>query len=259
MAKLARNRVMYFGCWDPAAIVASAKANVGDSTGIDAATVTVATFASKVNGSGEYTFLCVASYVAPVDEGDPTPSKWELNGEEVSLSAYGISITDADAVKGDIIVVTYTAAASGGWEAIGKDNDDLSKELNPDTEKSKNVLGEATFTHKGYEPEISVDPYFIDPSRKMYKRISENARKEKFAENDLVGYFAEAYFDTANPATGKMTGTCIVRKAWYVPQSTGGDTSGYAVPVTITPFGPSEEKVITYDMATNEATISDPS
>ena len=164
-----------------------------------------------------------------------------------------------DAVKGDIIVVTYTAAASGGWEAIGKDNDDLSKELNPDTEKSKNVLGEATFTHKGYEPEISVDPYFIDPSRKMYKRISENARKEKFAENDLVGYFAEAYFDTANPATGKMTGTCIVRKAWYVPQSTGGDTSGYAVPVTITPFGPSEEKVITYDMATNEATISDPS
>lgn len=253
MGKQARNRLMFFGCWSPDAITASAKFNIGDSTGITAAAFTESTgataFAGKVSGSGEYVFLCTAAGSTPV---------WELNGEEVSLTTYGITITGTPA-KGDIIVVLYTAAASGGWEAIGKDNDDLSKELNPDTEKSKNVLGEATFTHKGYEPEISVDPYFIDPSRKMYKRISENARKEKFAENDLVGYFAEAYFDTANPATGKMTGTCIVRKAWYVPQSTGGDTSGYAVPVTITPFGPSEEKVITYDMATNEATISDPS
>lgn len=256
MAKLARNRVMYFGCWDPAAIVASAKANVGDSTGIDAATVTVSTFASKVNGSGEYTFLCVSSYVEAVDEGDPTPSKWELNGEEVSLSAYGISITDADAVKDDIIVVTYTAAASGGWEAIGKDNDDLSKELNPDTETFKNVLGESSFTHSGYEPEIGVDPYYIDPSRKMYSRIRDNAIQENFAESDLKGYFAEAYFETANKETRKMTGYCYVREAWYVPQSTGGDTSGFAVPVNIYPVGAAVKKAISYDMATNEATIS---
>lgn len=246
MGKQARNRLMFFGCWSPDAITASAKTNVGDSTGITAAEVTIATFAEKVAGSGEYTFICTAAGETP---------KWELNGEEVTLTTYGITVTGTPA-KNDIIVVVYTAAATGGWEAIGKDNDDLSKELNPDTEKSKNVLGEATFVHKGYEPEVSVDPYFIDPSRKMYKRISENARKEKFAENDLVGYFAEAYFDTANPATGKMTGTCIVRKAWYVPQSTGGDTSGFAVPVTITPFGTSEEKKIVYDMATNEATIT---
>ena len=247
MAKQARNRLMFFGCWGPEAISAAAQLNVGDSTGITAATATVATFGTKVAGSGEYTFLCTAAGASP---------KWELNGEEVDLEDYGIEVTGTPA-KNDIIVVVYTAAAPGGWEAIGKDNDDLSKELNPDTETSKNVLGETTFTHSGYEPEISVDPYFIDPSRKMYKRISENARKEKYGENDLVGYFAEAYFDTANPATGKMTGTCIVRKAWYVPQSTGGDTSGFAVPVNINPFGAQEEKAIVYDMATNEATITD--
>lgn len=249
MAKQARNRLMFFGCWSPEAISASAKFNIGDSTGITGAefgTSGITTFGTKVAGSGEYTFLCTAAGETP---------KWELNGEEVILSEYGIEVTGTPA-KNDIIVVVYTAASTGGWEAIGKDNDDLTKDLNPDTEKSKNVLGEATFTHKGYEPEVSVDPYFIDPSRKMYKRISENARKEKFAENDLVGWFAEAYFDTANPATGKMTGTCVVRKAWYVPQSTGGDTSGYAVPVTITPFGAQEEKAISYDMATNEATIT---
>ena len=249
MGKQARNRLMFFGCWSPEAITAEAKANIGDSTGITKAAVSVATFATKVPGSGEYVFLCVAAAANDED------AKWELNGETVDLDDYGITLTGTEA-KNDIVVVTYTAAATGGWEAIGKDNDDLSKELNPDTEKSKNVLGEATFVHKGYEPEVSVDPYYIDPSRKMYKRISENARKEKFGETDLVGWFAEAYFDTANPATGKMTGTCIVRKAWYVPQSTGGDTSGFAIPTTITPFGAQEEKKIVYDMATNEATIT---
>ena len=249
MAKLARNRVMYFGCWDPAAIVAEARANIGDSTGITKAEVTVATFGSKVGGSGEYTFICTA---APSGE-DPV---WEFHGEPVTLSVYGITTT-GDAVKGDIIVVIYIAAATGGWEAIGKDNDDLSKELNPDTETSKNVLGEATFIHSGYEPEIGVDPYYIDPSRKMYVRIRDNAIQENFAESDLKGYFAEAYFETANKETGKMTGYCYVREAWYVPQSTGGDTSGFAVPVNIYPVGGATKKAISYDMATNEATITD--
>lgn len=250
MAKLARNRVMYFGCWDPAAIVADAKANIGDSTGITAAAVTTATFGTKVGKSGEYTFICTA---AAANDDDAV---WELNGEAVSLSAYGITVTGTEA-KGDIVVVVYTAAATGGWEAIGKDNDDLSKELNPDTETSKNILGETTFTHSGYEPEIGVDPYYIDPSRKMYVRIRDNAIQENFAESDLKGYFAEAYFETANKETRKMTGYCYVREAWYVPQSTGGDTSGFAVPVNIYPVGGAVKKAISYDMATNEATITD--
>ena len=252
MAKLARNRVMYFGCWDPAAITADARTNIGDSTGITAATVTLSTFASKVSSSGEYTFICTAAAVVS----PATDAVWELNGEIVDLSTYGVSVTGTEK-KGDIVVVIYTAAASGGWEAIGKDNDDLSKELNPDTETSKNVLGEATFVHSGYEPEIGVDPYYIDPSRKMYVRLRNNAIEENFAESDLKGYFAEAYFETANKETRKMTGYCYVREAWYVPQSTGGDTSGFAVPVNIYPVGGATKKAIVYDMATNEATISD--
>lgn len=247
MAKQARNRCMFFGCWDPSAIAASGNINIGDSTGITKAEFTESTgltaFGTKVGSSGEYTFLY-------------NGEAWEMNGAVISdISTYGLTLTGT-AAKGDIVVVSYTAAASGGWEAIGKDNDDLSKELNPDTESSKNVLGETTFTHSGYEPEVSVDPYYIDPSRKMYKRIRDNAIEENYGESDLVGWFAEAYFETANKETGKMTGFCFVRKAWYVPQSTGGDTAGFAVPVSIHPFGGKEKKAIVYDMATNEATIS---
>lgn len=247
MAKLERNRVMFFGSWTGADIAAAASAKIGDSTGITAATVTVSTFGTKVlSAPGEYTFVCTTGGAS---------AKWALNDVDVDLEEYGISPTGTAAI-GDIIVVTYNPASSG-WEALGKDNDDLSKELNPDTETSKNVLGEATFIHSGYEVEVSIEPYYIDPSRKMYARIRDNAIGEKYGGTDLIGYFAEAHFETANPKTRKMTGYCMVRQAWYVPQSVGGDTSGYAIPVNVYPFGAMTRKDIVYDMATNEATITD--
>lgn len=189
MAKLERNRVMFFGSWTGASVAEYAGVNIGDSTGITDATVTAATFGTAVNGlPGEYVFLY-----------DGT--NWCLNGVALATftTTYGVTPTGT-AAENDILVVTYTPAG-GGWEAIGKDNDDLSKELNPDTETSKNVLGETAFVHSGYEVEIGVDPYYIDPSRKMYARMRDNALEENYGENDLKGYFAEAYFETANKQT----------------------------------------------------------
>ena len=54
-----------------------------------------------------------------------------------------------------------------------------------------------------------------------------------------------------------MTGYCFVRDAWYVPQSTGGDTAAYGIPVTITPVGGITKKKIVYHMSNNEAEITD--
>ena len=141
------------------------------------------------------------------------------------------------------------------WEAIGKDNDSLLKELNPDTEKIKNVLGEMAFKHKGYQPEISVDRYYIDPNRKLYKRMALNALEEKHSENDLKGFFAEAFFMTANKATMTLTGYCFVRQGYFIPQSTGGDTSGLSIPFSIVPIGAMTRMDITYNMQNNEALI----
>ena len=91
----------------------------------------------------------------------------------------------------------------------------------------------------------------------MYKRILKNAIEEKYGEGDLMGLFAEAFFTTKNTEKQIMTGYCYVRSAWYVPQSTGGDTTAYGVPVNITPVGPVKKMKVSYDMTTNEATISE--
>lgn len=245
MARYERNRGMFFGSWTgkdiPATISLELSKADGSTVTAEIAQGGIDDFASKVVGSGEYCFCY-------------TGKAWELNGEPVTLGDYGITIGGTPKA-GDMVDVNYSKA-SGGWEALGKDNDNLTKDLNPDTEKSKNVLGESTFRHTGYEPEVSLDPYYIDPSRKMYKRIMKNAIEERYAENELKGYFAEAFFTTANKETRKMTGYCFVREAWFVPQSTGGDTAAYGIPVTITPVGAIVRKKIVYDMETNEGSIT---
>lgn len=243
MAKLARNRGMLFASWTGSDITEKAVATVA-GTGITAATVTADTFGTAVSSAGgEYTFTYSA-----------TSESWRYNSTAITLNTYGLSVTGTPAA-GDTITVVYTPA-SGGWEALGKDDDDLSKDLNPDTETKKNVLGETTFTHKGYEPAVDMDSYFADPGRVLYEHLLEIAMQEKYSEDDCLGYFAEAFFTGVDEETHTMTGYCYVRRAWIVPQSIGGDTSGLALPFNITPIGGMTKKRISYNMSTNVATIT---
>ena len=239
--KDARQMCIFFGSWTGSAVAATATATVtGDVT---SAEVAAATFGGKVGASGTYTFTYAS-----------TGSAWKLNGTTVTLTEYGISVTGTPG-NGDTITVVYTAA-SGGWEALGKDVDTLTKELNADTENKKNVLGETSFEHRGYQSSVDMDTYYMDPSRLMYEHLLEVAMQEKYAESDLLGYFAEAYFTAVDEETRTMTGYCYVRRAWFVPQSVGGDTGGFSIPFTVNPVGGMEKKNISYDMTTNTATVT---
>ncbi len=143
------------------------------------------------------------------------------------------------------------------WEVLGRDNDDLSKELNPDTETSKNVLGEATFKHNGYEPEVSVDPYYADNTSALYEDLLKAAVQEKYGDEDIKGYFVEVVFDTVDSDAGTMSGTGYKRDAYIVPQSTGGDTSGLGIPFTVNPVGAMTAVTVTYTIATRGVVIAD--
>ena len=142
------------------------------------------------------------------------------------------------------------------WEVLGVDNDDLSKELNPDTETSKNVLLEATFKHKGYEPEVSVDPYYADEDSALYEKLLAAAVQEKFGDSDIKGYFVEVVFSTATATT--LTGTGYMREAYIVPQSTGGGTEGLGIPFNVNPVGPMTTVTVTYTISTRAVTIAIP-
>lgn len=151
---------------------------------------------------------------------------------------------------------TGSAPANVQWEVLGRDNDDLNKDLNPDTETSKNVLGESTFKHSGYEPEVSVDPYYADSESAMYNKLLAAAVQEKYGDEDIKGYFVEVVYTTVDAEAGTMSGQGYMREAYIVPQSTGGDTSGYAIPFTVNPVGPMTPVTVTYTMATRAVTIT---
>ena len=142
------------------------------------------------------------------------------------------------------------------WEVLGVDNDDLSKELNPDTESSKNVLLEATFKHNGYEPEVNVDPYYADDASNLFEKLSAAAIQEKFGDADILGYFVEVNYTTATATT--LSGTGYMRQAYIVPESTGGDTSGLGIPFTVHPVGPMTAVTVSYTIATRAVTIALP-
>lgn len=142
------------------------------------------------------------------------------------------------------------------WEVLGVDNDDLSKDLNPDTETSKNVLGETTFKHSGYEPEVSVDPYYANSESALYEKLKAAAIQELFGDEDIKGYFVEALYETA-AAGGVLTGIGYKREAYIVPQSTGGDTSGLGIPFNVNPVGPMTKVNVKYTIATRAVEITE--
>lgn len=59
---------------------------------------------------------------------------------------------------------TTFGGATPEWYLVGKDVEDMSVELNPTVETTKNILDETSASDKGYEPSISVDTYYANPS-----------------------------------------------------------------------------------------------
>ena len=43
------------------------------------------------------------------------------------------------------------------WEVLGDDIEEMSVELNPDTEQKKTILGKTRTTDNGYQPSMSAD------------------------------------------------------------------------------------------------------
>ena len=59
---------------------------------------------------------------------------------------------------------------------LGKDLEEYNEELNPDVEVTKNIIGEQSVKHSGYEVQADVDPfYFEDYDDVLSEKIMELA------------------------------------------------------------------------------------
>lgn len=143
------------------------------------------------------------------------------------------------------------------WSVLGHDTDDLSHEMNPDTNTSKNVLGESTFVHNGYEPEVSVDSFYADEDEAIYETLRDNAMMEDFSEAKNTGFYAKCELSAFTEATTTATGTAYVQRCWIIPQSMGGDTSGFQIPFNVNPFGAVLKLNVSYNWTTYALTFTE--
>jgi len=127
------------------------------------------------------------------------------------------------------------------WKLIGKDVEDMSIELNPDTETVKNILDETTVNDNGYEPSISVDTYFANPNDgAFYTKLKD------IAMNRLTG---DACRTRVMEVLVDKTGTefdAWVEEAVIKPQSYGGAQGGVRIPYNVLFDGNRTQGTATY-------------
>lgn len=126
------------------------------------------------------------------------------------------------------------------FEIIGDDIEEMSVELNPDTEQNKNILGQTKTKDNGYEPSMDADPFYADPDKKLYPKIRDIALgrlKGDACKTLMLEVFVED--------TEATTHTAYVREVLVKPQSYGGDTGGLNFPFNVSEDGASVKGTVT--------------
>lgn len=135
------------------------------------------------------------------------------------------------------------------WERLGTDLEEYSVELNPDTETSKNILGESTFKHNGYEVSADADPFYADTTSTLFVKLQEIIDERHKDDNCKTSALEVHMWDGDETAYVAYKQECYV-----VPTSYGGDTSGYQIPFTVNYTG--ERVKGTYNASTKTFTAA---
>lgn len=118
-------------------------------------------------------------------------------------------------------------AAETNYIRLGKDLEEFSEELNPAVETKKNILGENSVQHNGYEVQSEVDPYYAYTDDPLFEALSDIANERKTG-SDCITTKVDVLL---NP-----DGTVLWayrEDVWLIPTKLGGDTSGVQIPFTV--------------------------
>lgn len=110
---------------------------------------------------------------------------------------------------------------------LGVDLEEFNDELNPDVEVKKNILGEQSVTHNGYEVQSEVDPFYAYYDDPLFEQL------DKIANERLTG---DECITTKVDVLLNEDGTvahAYREKVYVVPNSVGGDTSGVQIPFSV--------------------------
>lgn len=138
---------------------------------------------------------------------------------------------------------------------IGKNLEEYSEELNPDVEVTKNILGEQSVQHSGYEVQADVEPFYYESEEDaLSKKLMEIANTR--ATGDACKTTMVDVLMKPGSLDGEPEVVWAYREDVYViPNSVGGDTSGVQVPFTVYKAGNRVKG--TWEMETKKFTVGE--
>lgn len=148
--------------------------------------------------------------------------------------------------------MTYSSAE---YSRIGKDLEEYSEELNPEVEVTKNIIGEQSVRHSGYEVSADVDPFYFENyddalSNKIMELAMTRATGDK-CRTSMVDVLLKpgATEDEAPTVVWAYREDVVI-----AVNSVGGDTTGIQTPFTVYKAGNRVKG--TWDMTTKKFTVS---
>lgn len=125
-----------------------------------------------------------------------------------------------------------TSYADTEYVRLGKDLEEFTVELNPDVESSKNILGENSVKHNGYEASGDVDPVYYEYDDMFTYKIMEIAMLRQSGDACKTSY-VEVLLKPGEGDDEPEVLRAVREDVYVIPNSYGGDTSGVQVPFSI--------------------------
>lgn len=110
------------------------------------------------------------------------------------------------------------------WYLIGKGIDDMSVEMNGSFEQTKDITGEVSVSDTGYQPQVSVEPYYANPDDAIYDKLLDLALNRKSGDDAKAEYLEVIIEDTSETTHKAWQEDCRIEIVSY-----GGDTSGFQI------------------------------
>lgn len=126
------------------------------------------------------------------------------------------------------------------WYLIGKGIEDLSVEMNGSFEQTRDILGGVAVSDTGYQPQISVEPYYADPSDSIYAFLKDLALNRKSGDDAKAKVLEVLIEDTEDASHSAWQEDAIIEITSY-----GGDTSGLGINFNIWSDGNRQEGTAT--------------
>ncbi len=145
---------------------------------------------------------------------------------------------------------TYAAPE---YVRLGKDLEEFTVELNPDVETSKNILGENSVKHNGYDASSDADPVYYEYDDALTEKMMEIAMLRLSGDACKTSYVEVMLKPGENGAEPTVL-RAVREDVFVIPNSYGGDTSGVQVPFSINYAGNRTEG--TFDIKTKKFTAN---